>query len=95
LDLNSTIEEINYVLTKRKEEEELEGVLRLVIENNSRNEDELERLSRDRGVLQEKAKLVSKEIQKVKSNVMKRPNISIADRSHINGLLKPAELAIG
>lgn len=54
----------------------------------------MEKWNKDKGVIQEKAKLASKEIQKVKSSIMKNPNRPIAEKAQITGLLKPTELIV-
>ncbi len=89
IDLNYTVEEISSIIAKRKELEEVQGVLRLVIDNNARADEEFERWSLERGAIQEKAKMVSRELQRVKAQIMKSQNRSIAEKSQITGMLKP------
>lgn len=45
-------------------------------------------------MIQEKAKMVSKEIQKIKSQIMKTVNRSISEKSQLTNLLKPAETIV-
>lgn len=54
----------------------------------------MEKLSRDRGTIQQKAKLASKEIQKVKSQIMKNTSKSILEKSQLTTMLRPTEQAI-
>jgi hypothetical protein len=45
-------------------------------------------------MIQEKAKLASKELQKIKSSIMKTANKSIAEKTQLTNLLKPAEAIV-
>lgn len=45
-------------------------------------------------MIQEKAKMVSKELQKIKYQIMKTANRSITEKSQLTNLLKPAETIV-
>ena len=45
-------------------------------------------------MIQEKAKMVSKELQKIKYHSMKTANRSITEKSQLTNLLKPAETIV-
>ena len=68
--------------------------MRLVIETNSRLEDEMSKWNNERSLIQEKARMVSKEIQKAKASFLRWPDRTMIQKSQMANSLRPAEKAV-
>lgn len=92
-DLHSLCEEIKSLCQKRTNPDEADKLFQSFVQKYDLMEEQFNSLNSETSVIQEKAKFISKELQKIKSFIIKGQNRAFKEKTELLALIKPCELA--